>query len=168
MTCSKVLGEWATKLRAKRPCISRLFRKRDVFTSTQFRLTLLYSGLLMLFLFLFIMVVYTILYVSIFKDQERELQANVIQEARNIEDYLRSQNHKGGLEFNNQQSLVKGADQFFYYVVNRSGELVLGDELIPELRPQILNAITKWNPNRNKVLQETFHINFSEKWPNNN
>ncbi len=167
MTCSKVLEELATKLRSKRPCISLLFRKRDVFSSTQFRLTLLYSGILMLFLFLFIMVVYAILYMSIFKDQERELQATVIQEARNVEDYLRYQNHKGELEFRNQQSLVKGADQFFYYVVNPSGELVLGDELIPELRPQILSAIMYWNPNRNKVLQETFHVNSMDRGPNN-
>lgn len=121
----------------------------------------------MLFLFLFIMVVYAILYMSIFKDQERELQATVIQEARNIEDYLRYQNHKGELEFRNQQDLVKGADQFFYYVVNPFGELVLGDELLPELRPQILSAITNWNPNRNNVLQETFHVNSMDGGTNN-
>ncbi len=121
----------------------------------------------MLFLFLFIIVVYSILYLTIFKDQERELQTNIIQEARNIEEYLRYQNQKGGLEFRNQQSLERGADQFFYYVVDRSGELVLGDELIPELRSQILNTITGWNLNRNQVRQETYHIDISERWHNN-
>ncbi|WP_458415138.1 histidine kinase dimerization/phospho-acceptor domain-containing protein [Schinkia sp. CFF1] len=120
----------------------------------------------MLFLVLFIMIVYTILYMAIFKDQERELEASVIQEARNIEDYLQYQNHKGRLEFRNQETLVKGADQFFYYVVNRSGQLVLGDELIPELRTQILSTVSGWEPDRNKVLQETYHVPFFDRWSN--
>ncbi len=119
----------------------------------------------MLFLVLFIAVVYTILYTTIFKDQERELESNVNQEARSIEEYLTYQNHKGRLEFQNQGALVKDVDQFFYYVVNRSGELVLGDEIIPELRTQLLTTISSWNPNRKEILQETFHVNFSKKMP---
>ncbi|MFD2446985.1 sensor histidine kinase [Bacillus sp. CGMCC 1.16607] len=153
-------------MRTKRPAFTPLFRKRDIFESTQFRLTLLYSGLLMLFLVLFIAVVYTILYATIFKDQERELESSVHQEARNVEEYLRYQDHKGGLEFRNQKSLEKDVDQFFYYVVNRSGELVLGDEVIPELRTKILTSISGWNPKRNEILQETFQVEFLKKRPN--
>ncbi|RBW69402.1 sensor histidine kinase [Bacillus taeanensis] len=116
----------------------------------------------MLFLVLFIAVVYLILYVTIFKDQERELTSTVSQEARSIEEYLKFQNHQGGLEFFNQESVVKDVDQFFYYVVNRSGELVIGDEIIPELRTNILNVISRWNHSEDEILQETFHLNFSE------
>ncbi len=121
----------------------------------------------MLFLVLFIIVVYSILYLTIFKDQERELISSVQQEARNIEEYLRYQNHRGDLEFRNQESLVKDVDQFFFYVVNLSEELVLGDELIPELRTPILTAISGWNPGRNEILQETFEVNFFERKPTN-
>lgn len=117
----------------------------------------------MFFLVLFIIIVYAILYATIFKDQERELESSVEQEARNIEEYLTYQNHKGRLEFRNQQSLVKDVDQFFYYVVNRSGELVLGDDLIPELRTEILTTISDWNPKRNKILQETFQVQLPDR-----
>jgi hypothetical protein len=167
-TCSKVSEGLAIKLSTRLPSFSHLFRKRDIFESTQFRLTLLYSGLLMLFLVLFIVVVYTILYSTIFKDQERELQASVHQEAQNIEVYLREQNHRDGLKFPNQESLVKDVDQFFYYVVNRSGELVLGDELVPELRNELLASISGWNPARKDILQETYQVEFSKKGPNKN
>ncbi|MBY0122022.1 sensor histidine kinase [Bacillus sp. S/N-304-OC-R1] len=117
----------------------------------------------MLFLVVFIAVVYGILYATIYKDQERELESDVEMEARNIEEYLSYQNQKGGLQFSNQQTLVKDVDQFFFYVVNRSGELVLGDELIPELRPDLLSTISAWNPKRNEILQETFQMNFSKR-----
>jgi signal transduction histidine kinase len=116
----------------------------------------------MLFLVLFIAVVYTILYLTIFQDQERELQSSVSQEARSIEEYLSYQDHRGRLEFRNQETLKTDVDQFFYYVVNRNGEVVLGDELVPELRPELLNTITRWNPKRNDILQRTFEVNFSK------
>jgi signal transduction histidine kinase len=156
----------AIKLKIKSLSPTNLFRKRDIFEGTQFRLTLLYSGLLMLFLVLFIAVVYTILYATIFKDQERELESSVSHEARSIEEYLRFQNHKGRLEFRNQESVEKDVDQFFYYVVNHSGELVLGDELIPELRTKLVTTVSEWNPNRNEILQKTFHVDSSEKRSN--
>lgn len=136
--------------------------KRDLFERTQFRLTLLYSGLLMLFLMLFIAVVYSILYATIYKDQERELRSSIIQEARNVENYLNNQNHRGRMEFHNQESLERNVDQFFYYIVSRTGDLVLGDEITPGLRSDILNAISAWNPDRNDTMQITFQVNHSK------
>lgn len=50
--------------------------------------------------------------------------------------------------------------------MNRSGQLVLGDELIPELRTQILSTVSGWEPDRNKVLQETYHVPFFDRWSN--
>ncbi|MDQ0154420.1 sensor histidine kinase [Robertmurraya andreesenii] len=147
----------------KKSSFNYLFRKRGLFENTQFRLTLLYSGMLMLFLLLFIAIVYIILYATIFKDQERELEVSVKQEAKNIEQYLGYQNHKGRLRFRNQESIVKDVDQFFYYVVDQSGELVLGDELIPDLRTELLTAISNWNPSKNEILQKTFQVEFSER-----
>jgi signal transduction histidine kinase len=140
----------------------KIGKKRDLFESTQFRLTLLYSGLLMLFLMVFIIVVFSILYATIFKDQERELEKSVSQEAKNVEDYIRNQEHRG-LEFRNQESVERDVDQFFYYVVNRSGELVLGDEMIPDLRSELLTMIRGWNPTRDDIRLETFKVTFSER-----
>jgi hypothetical protein len=60
----------------------------------------------MLFLIVFIIVVYSILYATIFKDQERGLEKGVIQEAKNVEDYIRNQGHRG-LEFRNQESVER-------------------------------------------------------------
>lgn len=120
----------------------------------------------MLFLVLFIVIVYTILYATIFKDQERELESSVKQEAKNIEEYLQFQNHKDGLEFRNQESLERDVDQFFYYVVNRSGELVLGDEQIPALQTELLNSISGWNPNRKEILQETYQVELTGRFRN--
>jgi signal transduction histidine kinase len=112
---------------------------------------------------MFVAVVYMILYATIFKDQERELVSSVNQEARSIEDYLKNQNHQGRLEFRNQESLERDVDQFFYYVVNRTGELVLGNELISELRSELLASISRWNPDRKNILQKTFEVNFQER-----
>lgn len=105
---------------------------------------------------------------TIYKDQERELIRSIHEEANNIEEYLGYQNHKGRLEFRDQQSLAKDVDQFFYYVVNASGELVLGDELVPELRTVLLSTIADWNPNEKEILQKTFQVNYSQKRTNEN
>lgn len=117
----------------------------------------------MLFLLLFIAIVYFILYATIFKEQERELLSSVKQESSSMEQYLENQNHKGRLRFRNQESIAKDVDQFFYYVVDRSGELVLGDEQIPDLRTELLTALSSWSPIEDEVLQETFRVELSER-----
>jgi signal transduction histidine kinase len=157
MTCFKVLEGLGINLETR----FRMFKGRDIFERTRLRLTFLYSGILMLFLIVFIVVVYLLLYTTIFKDQERELITSAEQESRNIETYLRNQNQRNGLAFRNQQSIEKDVDQFFFYVVNRSGQLVLGDEQIPDFREEILAQIAGWNPQRNEILQKTFKINFT-------
>jgi signal transduction histidine kinase len=48
-------------------------------------------------------------------------------------------------------------------VVNRSGELVLGDEMIPDLRSELLTMIRGWNPTRDDIRLETFKVTFSER-----
>lgn len=127
----------------------------DIFESTQFRLTLLYSSLLMLFLLLFIVVVYILLYFTIFKEQERELEMSVSEEVTSLENYLVSRNQNNLLEFKNQETLEKDTDQFFFYVLDSSGDLVLGDETASAFRTEILSAIDDWTPPSNEIRSET-------------
>ncbi|MCE4050763.1 sensor histidine kinase [Bacillus sp. Au-Bac7] len=131
---------------------------QDIFKSTQYRLTALYSGLLMLFLLLFIIVVYLLLYFTIFKEQERELKVTAEQEASSIEAYLTQTNQTNLLEFQNQKSLEKDVDQFFFYVVNTSGSLVLGDETVSDSRSEILNKLDGWDPSENEIRSETIKV----------
>lgn len=147
---------------AKLP-FSRLFRKRNIFEQTQFRLTALYSGLLMLFLLFFTAVVYLLLYTTIFKNQERNLQGNLNHEVRNIESYLQSHNNKGQLRFKYQDSLMNDADQFFYYIMDNSGELVLGNEVIPSMRDNLLKTLSKKQENQENMYQETVEAEFPKR-----
>ncbi|PLT32876.1 two-component sensor histidine kinase [Bacillus sp. V5-8f] len=126
---------------------------------------MLYSGLIMLFLIIFIFVVYFLLYSVILHDQERELETMATEEGEIVEDYL-TRNSKGGLYgFQGQEVVLSGVDQFFYYVVNANGELVMGDEAISELRPELFGLVHGWSPDRNKFRQETLSAHFSEWGP---
>lgn len=150
-----------TNLKAKVLSLFSIWKDRknqDVFKSTQYRLTVLYSGLLMLFLLLFIVVVYLLLYFTIFKEQERELKASAVQEAANIETYLTKTNQTSLVEFQYQKSLEKDVDQFFFYVVNTSGSLVLGDETISDSRSAILSKLAGWDPAENEIRTESIKV----------
>ncbi len=137
--------------------------EKDVFQKTQGRLTRIYSGLLILFLALFILIVYSVLYVVILKNQERDLQSLVNQEAGFIENYL-SKNEQGNLRgMQNQEVVFAGVNQFFYYVVNANGEVLMGNEDNPRLRPELLRIVGGAEyQNSQKVHKETLHL---EEYP---
>ncbi|GGJ62186.1 signal transduction histidine kinase [Anoxybacillus voinovskiensis] len=117
---------------------------RDMFRLTQFRLTALYSGMLMVFLTLFIVIVYSILYVIITHDQERRVNALADQERKAIEDILAKQTM---LDFLDEQNVVfLSEDQFFFYVVSPRGQLMMGDEVNKAVRPALLAALQQWEP----------------------
>lgn len=135
--------------------------EKDVFTSTQGRLTRIYSGLLLLFLILFSVIVYSVLYFSILKNQEQELQTLVEQEARLIEDYLVT-NQKSDLRgFENQEIVFAGVNQFFYYVVNSNGELLMGSESDQRLRPALLRLLGDGAHIDGEIRKETLKIEMS-------
>ena len=112
--------------------------EKDVFKNTQGRLTRVYSGLIMLFLIVFIFIVYSVLYVVLFKNQENELKSLVNQEASFIEDYLVKNEQKDLNGFQNQEVVFAGVNQYFYYVVNSNGELIMGNEANHRLRQNLL------------------------------
>jgi signal transduction histidine kinase len=131
---------------------------KDVFTSTQGRLTRIYSGLLMVFLALFILIVYSVLYVVILKNQEQELQTLVQQEAGIIENYLLKKDQSDLHDLSNQEVVFAGVNQFFYYVVSPNGEMVMGSEADQRLRPELQRLVSGQVSYDGDIRKETLHI----------
>ncbi|MBM7654384.1 sensor histidine kinase [Neobacillus cucumis] len=140
--------------------IDPLFNRfdKDVFNNTQNRLTRNFSGLLMLFLFLFIVIVYSVLYFVILNTQERELRTLVAQEAGYIETLIGKNNQSDLRGIQNQEVIFAGVDQSFYYVMNSSGEVVMGSEANPRLRPQLLSIVNKQMSNGQDILNEVIQM----------
>lgn len=133
------------------------FGEKDIFKSTQGRLTRIYSSLLILFLILFIVIVYTVLYVVIVRNQEQELQTLVKQEASFIEEYLQQNESSTMYSVENQEVVFAGVNQFFYYVVNGKGEILMGNEANQRLRPNLLRLLNSYQSN-GEVHKETVNI----------
>lgn len=135
--------------------------EKDVFKRTQGQLTIVYSGLVILFLVLFIFVVFALIYTVISKDQERTVASLATQEAKIIENYMVQNSEL--LENQNQDVVLAGVDQFFYYVVNPNGELIMGQEDIPQLRSELLSLVKGWSPEQNDTRQARLKIE-SFRW----
>jgi signal transduction histidine kinase len=132
--------------------------EKDVFKKTQGRLTRIYSGLLMLFLILFIIIVYSVLYTVILKNQEQELHTLADQEAKYMENYLLKNAHSSAQTVQDQEVVFTGANQFFYYVVNSQGQIMMGNEADPRLHLELLDLV-KRNPSKNQQIStQTIHI----------
>ncbi len=134
-----------------------------MFSTTQGRLTRIYSGLLILFLILFIVIVYGVLYLTILKSSERELQSLVGQEASFIENYLLENEKKDLKGVENQEIVFAGVNQAFYYVMNSDGEIIMGNEDDSRLRPALLNLLNRRIVNGNELINETLHIEGNTK-----
>ncbi|OES46740.1 two-component sensor histidine kinase [Domibacillus iocasae] len=134
-----------------------------MFQTTQRRLTMQYSGLLMLFLVLFIVVVYTLLYIVILRDQHRELENLTRQETRIISSYLAesARNELQGL--GSQELVLAGADQFFYYVTDTDGNFVMGSETMRHMREELFELVSGWVPEQNEIREETIRLTFDER-----
>ncbi|MFB3170942.1 ATP-binding protein [Neobacillus sp. 179-C4.2 HS] len=132
--------------------------EKDVFKSTQGRLTRIYSGLLILFLILFIMIVYSVLYFSILRNQETELETLVKQEAGFLEDYLTTNEKSDFRGIENQEVVFAGVNQLFYYVVNSNGEMIMGNEADQRLRSAVLNSLNRRGLHEGEILKETLHL----------
>jgi signal transduction histidine kinase len=145
----------------KRNFLSILFNRldKDVFSHTQNRLTRNFSGLLMLFLFLFILIVYSVLYFVVLNTQERELQSLVSQEAGYIQNMLGKNGQSDFRAIQNQEITFTGVDQSFYYVIDTTGEVVIGSETNPRLRQEFLSLVNKHMSNHQEIQKETISMN---------
>lgn len=95
----------------------------ELFGRTQWRLTFLYSGLLILFLSVFAVIVYGLLRYIIMDDQVRGLKALAEREQRMIQDSLRMNR---GLDIRLPPNIPMSTqeDQLFLYVLGTDGEML--------------------------------------------
>lgn len=133
---------------------------KDMFHRTQTQLTRIYSGLLILFLMLFIVIMYSVLYITITKNAERELRSLVAEEASFIENYLVENQINNFRGVQTQEIVFAGVNQTFYYVVNKEGDIILGNDedsrLQSTLSPLLYNHFT--SRNNGNLFYESIHL----------
>lgn len=103
---------------------------------------------------LFIGIVYGLLYWTIFADQNEQLLATVEQEVQAIESRLAS----NSLADLTSSPLNRDVDQFFYYVVALDGQVLAGDEQVPESREALLRAVTDLELRKDSTDEITLRI----------
>ncbi|ANY68471.1 hypothetical protein BBD42_19830 [Paenibacillus sp. BIHB 4019] len=135
--------------------INRLFKNKDMFAQTQARLTLLYVGLLSLFLAVFVVVVYWLLSLVIYNEQKKDLLSFLDQSTNVIEKQMKDNRQAEEIDLNDRNLLGFGNDQFFYYLIGADGALIAGKEVFPVLRPELLELVKNWKPGNNEVSYET-------------
>ncbi len=116
----------------------------DLFDRTRNKLTLQYSGVLIAFLSLFVIIVYVLLYLFIWNDQRTGLNELADSEIRTLQkwaDQDSDPNRRPPRSIEDAFSI--STDQSFYYLIAENGNIQLGDEIQPELRNQVMEAIAK-------------------------
>lgn len=138
----------------------RKYVKYDLFNHTRYRLTIFYSGLLILFLLLFMIIGYSIFYTMISSEQKQEtteltnqvLASNQIQ-AENLLLHG-STNEKIVITASNQEA-------YFCYVFDKNNKFVSGVDKMPILHSKILKKLKDWNiyPRAIKNLHTSYQEN---------
>ena len=116
----------------------------DLFAMTRNKLTLQYSGMLILFLSLFIVGVYVLLYEVIWSEQRSALGKIVDSEFQ----VLKQWSEQDGDSSRPAPRVVEDAfsisnDQSFYYLIGDGGNVQLGGEMQSQLREQAMHAISQ-------------------------
>lgn len=138
--------------------------ERNIFQRTQKHLTIGFIGQLMLFLLLFILMMVTMLYTVVIQNQKLEIRELVNQEARMVEKYY-IKNELGPIEYHERERelVLPGIDQFFYYVISPSGELLAGHENLPSLQSEILKTLRDEKNQEKDIFQKKLKINDNEE-----
>lgn len=148
-----------TKLIRKWKAIGKRLLGADLFDRTRNKLTIQYSGVLILFLSLFVIIVYTLLYVLIWNDQQKRLQELVTSEIRSLQNWANQDNNvKRPPPPFVRNSFSISADQSFYYLVNDKGDILMGDELQPLIRNQVSVQIAAGQFEGMDIKQVTLQI----------
>ncbi|MGG1519092.1 ATP-binding protein [Paenibacillus oryzisoli] len=132
----------------------------NVFDRMQRKLTLQYSGVIIVFLTLFVIIVYALLYLLIWNDQRARLTKLADSEIRILQAWADQDSNPNRLpprEIEDKFSI--SADQSFYYLIAESGNVQLGDETQSELRAQVMALIGQGHlhgKSMEKVTLQTF------------
>ncbi|NMF01333.1 sensor histidine kinase [Aneurinibacillus aneurinilyticus] len=127
-----------------------------MFEKIRNRLTLLFSILMMLFLFLFIASSYFILSFALYHDSKSAVQsltAHEWEEHRHELIKWQKKSKKKRVKID-----IKQHERAFYYVIDKDGQPFDGDEIFPELRQSILTRIKGWQPQPSEVRIEPFKL----------
>ncbi|GEN32906.1 sensor histidine kinase [Aneurinibacillus danicus] len=128
-----------------------------MFKKTHTRLTILFTGLMVLFLSAFAVISYFSFSFILYRDskyQTLELAEQEAQEHRHsFEHDFKKKEH---IDYNPQ-------DSSFYYIVRRDGQVIGGDESFPTLRVPIMERLVDWHPGPDEVRIEEFKLEGDKK-----
>jgi signal transduction histidine kinase len=144
------------KLKRNRTWLNKRLFEGNLFDQTRNKLTLEYSGVLMLFLGLFVVIVYALLYVYIWNDQRTQMTKLADSELGVLQKWVDGDsNPKRQPPKSVEDAFSISRDQSFYYLISDTGAVQLGDETQPELREQMIALITKGQFKGERMQQTT-------------
>jgi signal transduction histidine kinase len=124
-----------------------LIGPEEMFGRIRNRLTITYTGMLMLFLVSFIIIVYVLLFSVISSEERQQLQELAVDQWRDYVQHSTQPFHRDP-PFNAQAA---HGDQYFSYVIGSNGQLMQAVEADSSLRGTILDSINGWIPGDNEV-----------------
>ncbi len=99
---------------------------------------------------LFITIVYFLVNTTVSFEQRLQLQSTADQQADGIRSALKDR-LLSPEELENITGNQENSNQFFYYVVSPNGQLLVGEEAIHPLRPDLLHLVQGWVPEMNEI-----------------
>ncbi|KEF39160.1 histidine kinase [Schinkia azotoformans MEV2011] len=139
--------------------------KNKLFNHTQWRLTLLFTSFLIIFLISFILITYFSLLSIVTNDQKEKAIALVNEEMEDHREDLFEWYFEGKRKKHSKRDVLeyKPEARTFYFVISSDGILIDGDENKPEIRSEILSHIKNWQPEENEVKRISIHLEDGSK-----
>ncbi|WP_379198278.1 sensor histidine kinase [Paenibacillus sp. GCM10012306] len=143
----------------------RMHKRRqseDMFVKMRNRLTIMYSGMLVLFLLVFIIIVYSSLFWMVSYQQKKEVNTLADQKLLESQNLLKSDMNGNDSNVDGIKKITLNNNYFFYYVYNQQGELIAANETIPDLRQSLLQMLKDWSVKYTDVNSKTENLTYSE------
>ncbi|MFT9849943.1 sensor histidine kinase [Aneurinibacillus sp. REN35] len=122
-----------------------------MFTRTRTRLTVSFTGLLLVFLTAFTIVSYFSFSFLLYRDAKHQIvQLAEKEAAEHRHDLLRPNRKSESIDYHPE-------NRSFYYVINSKGALIDGDESNPAIREEMLRRLSGWYPVLENMRMEEFH-----------
>ncbi|HHY21006.1 MAG TPA: cell wall metabolism sensor histidine kinase WalK [Bacilli bacterium] len=110
-------------------------KNRDLLNPLRKRLTLIYSSLLIICFIIFIFLIYGLVSNVIYSEQKEEVKRLAMNEMedhlKDLKKWAKKKREEVDIDYEPYRSA-------FYFVLTKNGEVITGDETLPELRQQIL------------------------------
>ncbi|THF78775.1 sensor histidine kinase [Cohnella fermenti] len=129
--------------------------RKDLFRRTHYRLTLLYTGLITLFLALFIAVIYFLLHYLIMSEQASDLRELLRQQTDQLRSDWSDNRKIDRFDLDSLRFRKSGNELFFYYLIGEDGSILAGSEAAPSLRENILALVSGWTPKPGSIRNGT-------------